>query len=125
VAAINKQKAESVDATKYATLSQEVNELKEQIAANKAEAAVSQAIADGKLIPALKDNALAIHKSLGEAAFNDFIAKMPQLSLNKSEAPTGTPPATAGSLTGEELAICKQMGLSEDEFKAARKEEKN
>lgn len=125
VTAINKQKAESVDATKYATLNQEVSELKEQIAANKAESAVSQAIADGKLIPALKDNALAIHKSLGETAFNDFIAKMPQLSLNKSDAPTGTTPAAEGSLTGEELAICKAMGISTEDFKKTLKEEKN
>lgn len=125
VTAINKQKAESVDATKYAALNKEITELKEQVAANKAEAAVSQAIADGKLIPALKDNALAIHKSLGEAAFNDFIAKMPQLSLNKSDAPTGTPPAAEGSLTGEELAVCKAMGISAEDFKKTLKEEKD
>lgn len=125
VTAINKQKAESVDATKYAALNKEITELKEQVAANKAESAVSQAIADGKLIPALKDNALAIHKSLGEAAFNDFVAKMPQLSLNKSDAPTGTPPAAEGSLTGEELAVCKAMGISVEDFKKTLKEEKD
>ncbi len=125
VTALNKQKAESVDATKYATLSQEVSELKEQIATNKAEAAVSQAIADGKLIPALRDNALAMHKSLGETAFNDFIAKMPQLSLNKSEAPTGTPPVTEGSLSGEELAVCKAFAISAEDFKKTLQEEKD
>lgn len=125
VTALNKQKAESVDATQYATLSQEVSKLKEQIAANKAEAAVSQAIADGKLIPALRDNALAMHKSLGETAFNDFIAKMPQLSLNKTDAPTGTPPAAENSLTGEELAVCKAMGISAEDFKKTLKEEKD
>lgn len=125
ITAINKQKAESVDATEYATLSQEISELKEQIAANKAEAAVSQAIADGKLIPALKDNALAYHKSLGEAAFNDFLAKMPPLALNKSDVPTGTPPASEGSLTGEELAVCKAMGISAEDYKKTLKEEKD
>ena len=125
VTAINKQKAKSVDATKYAALNKEITELKEQVAANKAEAAVNQAIADGKLIPALKANALAYHKSLGEEAFNDFLAKMPQLSLNKSDAPTGTPPATVGSLTGEELAVCKAMGISAEDFKKTLKEEKD
>lgn len=124
ITAINKQKLESIDAAQYAALNQQITALKEQVAANKAESAVSQAIADGKLIPALKDNALAIHKSLGEAAFNDFVAKMPQLALNKSDAPTGTPPASEGSLTGVELAVCKALGISQEDYKKTLKQEK-
>lgn len=125
ITAINKQQANSVDAVKYAALDAEVAALKEEMAVNKAEAAVNKAITDGQLAPALKENALAIHKGLGEEAFNDFVAKMPKLNLNKSETPAGsTAPADNANLSSEELAVCKALGVSAEDYKKTLEQEK-
>lgn len=124
ITAINKQRASSVDAVKYAALDAEVVALKAEMSANKAETAVNKAIADGKLAPALKDNALAIHKGLGEEEFNDFIAKMPNLNLNKTETPAGTTPTADNRLSDEELAVCKALGVSAEDYKKTVEQEK-
>lgn len=125
ITAINKQLATSVDAAKYAALDAEVTALKEAMAVNKAEIAVNKAIADGQLVPALKENALTIHKSLGEQVFNDFIAKMPKLNLNNSETPAaGTTPAGSSNLSAEEVAVCKALGVSAEDYKKTVEQEK-
>lgn len=121
VTAINKAKTETIGIAEYMALNKEVEDLKSDLI----DTAVNKAVSDGVLLPALKEHARDIYKNQGRAAFDDFINKLPTVALNKSEAPAGTPPSSGASLTAEAVAVCRQLGLSEDDYRNALKEEEN
>lgn len=100
-------------------LNKEVEGLKSDLI----DTAVNKAVSDGVLLPALKEHARDIYKNQGRAAFDDFVNKLPTVALNKSVAPAGTPPSSGASLTAEAVAVCRQLGLSEDDYRNALKEE--
>lgn len=122
--AINTQKTQHVEVDKFVALNKQFEDLKQEVAKDKAQMAVNKAVSDGLLPPALKDNALAIFQSLGEPAYNDFIGKMPQLAINKETAPKGKAPESNAELSNEAVAMCKQFGLSLEDYKKTLNEEK-
>lgn len=109
----------SAVAEMQATMSSLQTRLDERDSADKA-ATIAAAIKSGKLPPALKAHA----ESLDAAALASFLGAMPETGLGKSTL-AGDPPAGDGQLTGEERAVASAMGLTDEEFLAAKKKEAN
>ncbi|MGY5789061.1 phage protease len=118
--------ASKPDPAKYVPIEQvtamqaDINTLKNTVAGDKAEADVNQAIAEGKIMPALKDWALDLHKS-NLSAFNAFLAKAPVLTASQRVATTAAPGAAAGALDDADLAVMSQMGLTREEMEKEKK----
>lgn len=88
-----------------------------------AEAAVDAAIAAGKIAPSSKDYHLATCRTEGGLdRFRAFVAGAPVIAGGPAtEKKPETPP---GVLSAEELAVCRQLGMSPEDFAAARAAEK-
>lgn len=122
-AALNKMKATTVSMAEYAALNKQVDELKKAINEDKALTAVNKAVAEGKLPPALKDKGLDMYQTLGSAYFDEFIAGLPQVSVNKTISNPATPELSHTPDSAEELAVCRQLGLSVEAYQKANKKE--
>jgi phage I-like protein len=119
------------DGTEVALLRSQVNELSGKLNTAlltqqgvSAETEVEKAIASGKLVPALKDWGLALCKSDPEK-FKTYVGAAPTVLSSGRLAPQG---AAAGDLTDAELAVCSQLGLKPEDFKAQKalgRKEKN
>ena len=107
-----------VPRAEFDRVASQLNELQTSRADEQATAAVDGAIKDGKLAPAQRDWGLASAKKDLDA-FKSYVASAPVIvtPATAAPAPAGDPEA---ALTGEELSVCRSMGLSEDAFKAAR-----
>ena len=114
--------AKFVPIEQVAQLTDQVAQLTAEIGEDKATAAVSQAMNDGKLPPALKDWGTAYAKS-DLAGFVAYCKKQPVLFKQGSDVPNDLPNTADGQLTAAEKAICKATGVSEDAFLATRKKE--
>lgn len=80
-------------------------------------ASVDQAVAEGKLAPAMKQWAIDLGKK-DEPALASFLASaVPVLGGQQVK---GTPVPDKGKLTEEEAAICAQLGLDEAEYLKTR-----
>lgn len=120
---------ENPDPSKYVALSQmqtvqaELNQLKAQMAADKADALITAALSDGRLLPAQKAWAENLGKS-NLTALSEYLATTtPNAALGGMQAkeePADKPVA----LSAEELAAAKMLGMSEAEFIKAHKEGK-
>jgi phage I-like protein len=85
-----------------------------------AEAAVDAAIAAGKVAPASRDYHLAVCREQGGLAkFQAFAASAPVIAP-PSKLGAEPPAGQQGKLSDEELAVCRQMGMSPEDFAAAR-----
>lgn len=119
------QTAGAVDPTKYVPIAQvqamqaDLKSLVERNASDDAEAAVAQAIRDGKLAPALKDWALSLHKS-DPKRFEDFVGKAPVLTSAQRATAKDPGGDKTFSLEDADLAVMRQMGLSEEEMKKSK-----
>lgn len=84
-------------------------------------AMIAQAMENGRLTPALKAHA----ETLEEKALASFLAVLPETALGKALLPGGKAADENGKngLTDEERAVASSMGLSVEEFVAAKKEE--
>ena len=95
-------------------------QVQDERAAEKATAAVDEAIGAGKVTPAQRDWALAYARA-GAEGFERYCEAAPVIlapgSLGEPR-PTGDPDA---ALTEDELAVCKAMGLDAEKFKESRK----
>lgn len=85
-----------------------------------AETAVDAAIAEGKIAPASRDYHLATCRAEGGLdRFKGFISTQPVIA-----PPSGldkkTPGTVPGKLSDEELAVCRQMGMTAEDFTAAK-----
>jgi len=84
-------------------------------------AAVDAAVAAGKITPATKDYHIASCKAAGGVtAFKAYVDATPSLTgasvLDKKDPPnTGT-----GALTADEIAVCRNLGMSEADFQKAK-----
>lgn len=83
-------------------------------------ASVDDAVASGKLPPAMKDWALELGKK-DEAALNSYLAAA--VPFAGGATIKGDPKPEKGKLTDEERAICSMLGVSEAEFLKTRDEE--
>ncbi len=85
---------------------------------------VDAAIAVGKIAPSSRDHHIATCKDAGGLErFKSYIAAAPVIAPSSGldgKSPSDTPNA----LSAEELAVCHQMGMTPDDFRAARATEK-
>ncbi len=85
--------------------------------------AVDAAVEAGKIAPASRDYHIAACKTEGGLAnFQAMVSASPVIAA-KSGLDGKEPPKGAGTLTPEEIAICRQMGISKAEFLATKNEE--
>ncbi|HDL6636007.1 TPA: peptidase [Yersinia enterocolitica] len=81
---------------------------------------VDSAIASGKVAPANRDMYLATCRSeSGRQQFTEFVKGAPVI-VNTKPAPKKNGQNDAPELTDTELAMCRSMGISQDEFLAAK-----
>ena len=94
------------------------------IATKESEALVDSAIEAGKVAPANREMYLATCRSEeGRKQFAEFVKAAPVIV---SKTTTTKKESTEGhaSLSDEDLAMCRHMGISEEEFLSVRKQEK-
>ena len=109
--------SEYVPRSEYNRLATRLTTLETATADEKATAAVDAAIEAGKIAPAQRDWALATAKR-DLADFADYVKTAPVI------AGGAAPPSTDdgdGALTADEIAVCRNLGLTQDAFKAERK----
>ncbi|MFD1330250.1 phage protease [Mycoplana ramosa] len=118
--AVQSVKAGAPDPAKYVPIEQvtamqaSIKTLQDTVAEDKAETAVNNAIAEGKLMPALKEWGVDLYKS-NPAAFEGFVGKAPVLTA--AQRATATPPAKAeAALDDVDTAVMRQLGLSSEEM---------
>lgn len=114
--------AKFVPIAQVTALQAEIQSLRADMDAGKAEAAVAAAIEGGKVAPALKDWALDLAKS-DMKAFEAFTASAPTLTHQQLGNKKTKDGAGNGELSDSDLQVMSQMGLTKDEFIAARTEE--
>ncbi|MDQ7775169.1 MAG: phage protease [Paracoccus aminovorans] len=82
--------------------------------------AVDAAITAGKIAPASRDYHLATCRAEGGLErFQSFVAAQPVIAP-PSDLDKKTPGGKPGALGADELAVCRQFGMSPEEFAAAR-----
>lgn len=118
------------DPTKFVALSQmqavqtELNTLKAQQAKEKADTLITQALSDGRLLPAQKEWAENLAQT-NLVALSDYLATVtPNAALSGGMQAKDAPTDNVVALSAEELAAAKMLGMSEAEFITAHKTEK-
>ena len=94
--------------------------LQDERTEERATTAVDAAIAAGKVTPAQRDWALDYAKSDADG-FKKFVEAQPVIVAAGARAVRQGTPDPDASLTSDELAVCRQLGIEPDAFKAARK----
>ena len=119
--------ADDPDQAKFVTveehdkLAKAFAELSADRTGEKADDAVAAAKAAGKIPPALEDWAKSLAKR-DPQGFADFVANQPVV-VDPGRTHTGDPPPVTTDLSETDKALCKQTGLSEDDFKKTRQQE--
>lgn len=103
------------DETEVDKLQKQLASLQADRAREKAEAVVAGAIKEGKLAPAQRDWAIG-YASRDPEGFSAFVAQAPAV-LGRG-APEGSPPAQAAAADASARAVCAQLGISLDDYKA-------
>ncbi|MCX8016391.1 MAG: phage protease [Rhodocyclaceae bacterium] len=111
--------AQWVPMSQHKAVADELARLQAQIAAEKAEAAVREAMSAGKLAPAMKDWALEYAKRDPEG-FAAFAAKAPVIVAPPSDKAPNVA-SNADTLTEEDRIACQLLGMSEADFAAHKK----
>jgi phage I-like protein len=87
------------------------------------EAAVAQAVAEGKIMPAVRDDYVAFCRQEGGLArFRAIVARMPVIAAPSGPAAAAPQPAQ-GSLTEGEIAIARAMDVPVDRVAAHKKQQ--
>ncbi|MEY9717864.1 phage I-like protein [Sinorhizobium fredii] len=125
VTAIQSARTGAADPTKFVPIEQvtamqaDIKALQEKLSGNEAEEAVNAAIRDGKLAPALKEWGLALHRR-DATQFKAFVDNAPSLTAAQRTSST-TPAPKSDALDDADLAVMRQMGLTEEQMKASKK----
>ena len=96
--------------------------MQQERTAEKAERSVAVAIEAGKITPAQKEWATA-YAAKDPEGFAGYVAAAPKL-LSGGAGLTVRPQAPEGELGAEDRAICAQLGIKPEDFKAQRAAEK-
>ncbi|MGN7715242.1 phage protease [Agrobacterium radiobacter] len=113
------------DPTKFVPVEQvaamqvDLKALKEKDANKDAEAAVADAVRDGKLAPALKDWALSMHKA-DPKKFEEFVGKAPVLTSAQRAQVTAPKTGPAATLDDADVAIMRQLNLTAEDMVKSR-----
>lgn len=103
-----------------ASLQEEVAALKSEMAAKQAMDMVESAIKEGKVIPGQRDWALEYARS-DRKGFEAFVTAAPKVvPLGKYQYADDT--KDEGRLAPDEVAMCKALGVSEENFMASKKQ---
>lgn len=116
--------AKFVPIEQYLAVQSALSDTQKTGAKAKAETAVAEAIAAGKVAPATKDWAMS-YASQDLAGFQAFVKAAPVIVSPQAQNPNPERKPTTGAvdLSDTDLAVQAQMGLSKDVFEAARKKE--
>lgn len=103
-----------------AALQAQVAELSAAQHAGAVNATVEKAIADGKLVPAMREWAIDLGKK-DQAALNAFIDKAPVLNFGQAQS-GGKGPEGGGqaALTADEKGVIARMGITEEQYRQAQ-----
>jgi phage I-like protein len=123
-------KAQAADPAKHVPV-EAVESIRRELAVLKAEATrrdidelVGAALKDGRLLPAMEGWA----RELGQkdlAALKGYVEQaQPIAALSGMQSGGKSPEAQPGKLTGEELVVCKQLGIAEADFVKLKEEGK-
>jgi len=123
-ALVEKTKAVDPDPAKYVPiaivrdLSDKIAAMSASLATDRATGVVAKAKADGKVSPAMEDWA----KGYAEKDPDGFLAwaSAAPVIVPPGGGTKGKPPAGDTGLSGEETAICSQLGISIDDYKKSR-----
>lgn len=124
VAAFASAQSAVVDPAKFVPIAQveamqaQFIELQKKSVEDTAETDVGQAIKDGKIIPALKDWAISLHKA-DKPAFDKFVGKAPVL-VSAQAASAVAPSNLTAELDDAETAIMRQLGHSAEDMKKSK-----
>src|SRR5690606_23118612 len=109
--------AEGVPTSQHKAVAAALARLQADVAEQKAETAVAEAMRAGKLAPALKDWAMG-YASRDPDGFAAWAAAAPVIVAPQSDAHAAKAPET---LTEEERYVCAQLGLTEADFIAHKR----
>ena len=113
---------EHVPMEMYQELCSRFEKLNSSISEDKAEAAVTTAMKEGKIAPAQKEWALSF-ASKDLSGFGEFLKNQPVVIAAGEEEKTGKTPKTGAEITAAQRDVCNQLGLSEDRFLGKTKKE--
>ncbi|TCS69763.1 phage I-like protein [Sulfuritortus calidifontis] len=112
--------AEWVPMSQHRTVAEQLAALQAQIAAEKAEAAVTAAMRAGKLAPAMKDWALS-YASKDPEGFAQWTEKSPVILPPETDRAAQRVASNADTLTEEDRIACALLGIPEGDFAAHKK----
>ena len=92
--------------------------LQDERAAEKAEAAVAKAMKEGKIVPIQKEWAIGYAKADPES-FKNLMEISPALAVAGELIDTTKTFASGGKLDDVDVALCAQLGISQDDYKKA------
>ena len=113
--------AKFVSIDQFQEVSGQLKTLQDERTEDKATAAVDEGITAGKVSPAQRDWALTYAKS-DLAGFTSYLAAAPVIVAPGAANRPNTNVDPNADLTADELAVCKAMGLTPDQYKAGRKD---
>ena len=109
---------EFVPRAEFDAVASQLRTLQAERSAERATAAVDAAVAAGKVVPAARAWALGYARQ-DLAGFAKYVEAQPVLVAAGAQPPAGGNPGAA--LTGDELAVCRSLGITESAFLASRK----
>lgn len=112
--------AQWVPMAQHKAVADELARLQAEVAAQKAEAAVSAAMRAGKLAPALKDWALA-YASRDPEGFAAWAEKAPVIMQAEADSSAHRVAPNADTLTEEDRIACRLLGMREADFAAHKR----
>lgn len=111
---------EWVPMSQHRAVAEELARLQAQVAKEKAEAAVREAMSAGKLPPAMQDWARGYAEKDPEG-FAEWVKAAPVILPQESVPAAHRVAPNAGTLTDEDRYVCAALGLSEADFAAHKK----
>ena len=95
-------------------LASQLSRIQQDLKADKAEAAVAEAMKAGKVSPAQKEWAVAYARADLDG-FGKFVSAAPVI-VTAGHSTSGAPPRKEGELDETQQAICKNLGISAEQF---------
>jgi phage I-like protein len=112
-------KALQLDTDRLKGVEEELRQLKSQVATEATTQAVEEAMKAGKIAPAQKSWALEYYRQ-DPGGFQTFVARAPQLVPTRLELKLLQDIGVPGHLLPEELALCRSLNLSPDQYLQAK-----
>jgi phage I-like protein len=97
---------------KFNEIATALNSLQTEVAVQKATDAVNSAMKEGKITPALKDWAISMHKA-DPVKFAEFIKNQPVIAGTSEQTAKHS---AVSKLDDTQIAICKQLNVSEEDY---------